>query len=316
MLFLYVSKQKIARKKPIEKLLNERLGEINAFNYEKIDGNEANIEEIILSCASLPFGENRKAVLIESPFFLSEKAKDVKESQMQDLNSLLSNASDDIDIILSIDSDLFSRDLELSKIVLKKGKVFDLVEDKNINWTSRIIARFESKGCKIDYNAAQELANRIKGDLNAYVNEVNKLMLYSNHIHLIDVMTLVNKPLEDNVFAISNALLKGYNMQAFDIYRDLKTENVEPVMIIAMLGNQFRFVYDVKNLSNSGLNNIEISKRMKTSEIRCKIACQNAKNYSNERLLEILVLLADLDYKIKSGQVDRFYSFELFLINF
>ena len=107
-----------------------------------------------------------------------------------------------------------------------------------------------------------------------------------------------------------------FNMQAFDIYRDLRTANIEPVMLISMLGNQFRFVYDVKVLFDSGLQLQEIAKQFKTSEIRVKIASQNAQKYSCDRLLDILFELADLDYKIKSGQVDRFYSFELFLINF
>ena len=37
---------------------------------------------------------------------------------------------------------------------------------------------------------------------------------------------------------------------------------------------------------------------------------------SLEEVFNILLALADLDYKIKSGQIDRFYGFEMFLLNY
>lgn len=317
MLFLFLSNQKIARKKPIAKLLTERLSEVNAFNYEQIDGTAENMSSFILSAASLSFTSERKAVLLDSPFFLKDKKVTFENKTQEDsVISLLKNQSDDIDIILSLDSGDFVRDSEISKLVLANAKITEIVENKNLNWTARIINRFKERGVVIDYNAAQELANRINGDLDKYVNEVNKLSLYSDHITIVDVIALVSKPLEDNIFAISNALLKGYNMQAFDIYRDLKVANVEPVIIISMLGNQFRFVFDVKLLSDNRLDNASIAKKLHVSDIRVKIAINNARTYTYDKILMVLSQLSDLDYKIKSGQVDRFYAFELFLINY
>ena len=128
---------------------------------------------------------------------------------------------------------------------------------------------------------------------------------------------MVAKPLEDNAFEISNALLKGDNGTAISVYRDLKLQGQRLVdSLIPMLANQFRFISQVCYLDSKGLNADEISKQLTTSVGRVKITLKNSRNISRKQIAGALEKLFNLDSQIKSGQIDRSYGMELFLINF
>ena len=317
MIYLFISNQKIERKASINKLIKDLLGEVDDFNFQKFDGEDVDsIEDFVLSAMSLPFGSDKKVVLIESPFFFNVSDNKFPSERVKEmLTSLFSEDTDGVDIIISIDSDKYNGNAnEVTKLIVNKAKISDETSKGDI--VDQIIKRVEKRGCKIERNAAKELANRLKGDLNALVQETNKLMLYTDHIKLLDVEKLVSKPLEDNVYLISNALAKGDNMLAFDVYQDLKSNNVEPVTIISMLGREFRLLNDVKYLLNEGKTREDIMNTFKLKEFRAKMLISNSTRFTREDLNKILSDLHDLDYKIKSGQIDRFYALELFLITF
>ena len=82
-----------------------------------------------------------------------------------------------------------------------------------------------------------------------------------------------------------------------------------------MLANQFRLFNQVTYLARNNRSNDEIAKELKMNPKRVEIFKRKMFYLSNKRVNEVLEQLFQLDYKIKSGLVDRFYAFELFLIN-
>ena len=127
---------------------------------------------------------------------------------------------------------------------------------------------------------------------------------------------MVVRPLEDNTFLIFNYLITGKNADAVKLFRDLRVSNVEPVTLISMLGNQFRLLDQVYYLFKNGRTDEEIAKELNIKPIRAQILRKNTGLVSEKAIHRTLKELFDLDLQIKSGLVDRFYAFELFLINF
>ena len=83
-----------------------------------------------------------------------------------------------------------------------------------------------------------------------------------------------------------------------------------------MIANQFRLLSRVSYLVKKGMNQDEIAQELAINPIRAKILRKNTFVVSSKRINQTLEDLYQLDLQIKSGLVDRFYSFELFLINF
>ena len=127
---------------------------------------------------------------------------------------------------------------------------------------------------------------------------------------------MVTRPLEENAFLLFNYLIDNKNMEAVTLYRDLKNSNVEPVTLINMIANQFRLLNRVSYLARHGYDQDGIASELNINPIRAKILKKNSMVVSQKSITRTLEDLYQLDLNIKSGLVDRFYSFELFLINF
>lgn len=301
-------------RKQLKKILSERLGSPDEFNVVKFDLDECDINEVIDEASMLPLGYDKKAVVIHNCSFLTSQGdKEQKEKMLE----LLQNSSDDIDIIMIYKGDKVDEKSPIFTYVKDNGTINYFLNLKKEDWPVYIKKYFKAKNIEIDNDAINELALRVDGDLNRFLNEADKLCLYKDKISLMDVTLLVSRPLEDDVFQISNALLRGDNASAISIFRDLKLLGSRSTdTLIPMLGTQFRFISQVMFLSHKGLDKSEIASELNTSEGRVGITLRNTRYFSRRQIAHALDDLYYLDYQIKSGQIDRFYGFELFLINF
>ncbi|MDD4584438.1 MAG: DNA polymerase III subunit delta, partial [Bacilli bacterium] len=156
--------------------------------------------------------------------------------------------------------------------------------------------------------------SRVGTDLVDVINEVDKISLYSNKIDENIIKNLVAIPLEKSEFGIANALINHDNSTALSIYRDLRTQNVEPIYLISVMGSQIRFLYQVSYLYNLGKNEIEIADELGVKTSRVAVNLRKIGSVTLEGMLKTLNDLSQLDFKIKSGKIDRFQGLELFLI--
>lgn len=301
-------------KKRLQKILLERLGKPDDFNVAKFDFEECELSEIIDEASLLPLGYERKAVVVDHATFLGNAGnKEAREKILE----IVRNSSDEIDIILIHRSGTIDDKCELVKEIKEHGQIINLMNLKKNDWPIYIKKYFDERSVQIDQNAIDELCVRVNGDLSLFRNEASKLCLYKDHITLSDVLLMVSKPLEDDVFCISNALFNGDNALAVSIFRDLqKLGSKSTDTLIPMLGTQFRFISEVTFLDEKGLSTGQIAQQLGCSEGRVYMSLKNAKFLSRRQIAHVLDDLYQLDCQIKSGQIDRFYGFELFLINF
>ena len=301
-------------RKRLNKILKERLGEVDDFNVVKIDFEESSIEEIAYEAASLPLGYDKKAVVVDNANFL---LKEVDEKDEKAVLEILQSSLDEINIIFILRTEKINKSGEIFKYIEQKGQIFEFLNITKDEWPIYIQKYFKGKNVEITSEAVNELSSRVEGDLTRFMNEAEKLCLYKSSITLADVCLMVAKPLEDDAFQMSNALLRGDNGVAISIYRDLKLLGQKFVdSLIPLLANQFRFISQVCYLDSKGLEKEDIAKELSTSPVRVKITLRNSRNFARKQIAGALDKLYNLDSQIKSGQIDRSYGLELFLINF
>ena len=301
-------------RKHLNKILKERLGEIDDFNVTKIDFEESSLDEIEYESSSLPLGYEKKAVVVDNAHFLT---KDIEQKDESKVLEILKKSQDDIDLIFIHRDSNVDKKGKIFNYIKENGQVLEFLNIEKDEWPIYIKKYFKNKNVEITSEAVNELANRVDGDLTRFINEAEKLCLYKNSITLTDVALMVSKPLEDDAFQMSNALFRGENGVAISIYRDLKLLGQRFVdALIPMLASQFRFISEVCFLDSKGLEKEEIASELSVSPVRVKIALKNSKNISRKQIANVLDKLYNLDLQIKSGQIDRSYGLELFLINF
>ena len=323
MIYLISGRQNIRLKSQMKSIVKKSLGEIDAINFVKLDASYTLVQEIVDEANYLPLGYDHKAVVVDNPYFLlKEKGRNKIESDQnyQELIDYINHPDENCDLIFLVntaDSELDKKN-EIYKAIEANGQIIVLSEPKENEWHQVVAHYFKEKwpNTDIDSDAVQELARRTEGDYASLFNNGSKLALYTNHIRFEDVTLMVTRPLEENAFLLFNYLIDEKNIEAVSLYRDLRSSSVEPVTLISMIANQFRLLDRVSYLNKKKYDVDAIAQELAINPIRAKILRKNSFVISQKTINKTLEDLYQLDLQIKSGLVDRFYSFELFLINF
>ncbi len=315
MLYILFGKQPLMIRKQINKLLKNSLEIIDEFSLNRFDYLKDDLSDISLAIETIPFMRDKKAVVIENANLLKSKLNDKNKV----LFHLLNNLDQTIDVYFLYDNDDILATNEIYALAKKSGKIIELKSLSKDDWPRYIKKYFNDKNYQIDDSAIEEINKRVGGDLFTFMNEANKLMLYclDNKIKLTDVFLLTTKPLDDDVFALVNALYRHNNLAALDIFHDLEVLGKGAIeTLVPLLGNQFRLIKQVKFLYNQGLDYREIAHQLNVHEYRIKMALKNSSSLTSDDLDQILNNLYLIDLKAKSGLLDRSFALEMFLISF
>ena len=318
MLYIVHGSQSATVRSNIKKIVKSSVGETDDMNYVRFSYHDTGIFEVLDEASYIPLGYEKKAVVYEDFSLLLKTDKKTKESDAyKALLSYLKSPNEQTELILTVLEDKIDDKSEIYKIIKDNGRILSYNPPNEIQWKEYASRYLKEKlDVTIDRDALIELSNRTFRDIDLLKNSAKKLALYTNHITHADVVKMVERPLEENVFYIFNALLEGKNGNALRIYRDLRVKGAEPVSLITTLANQFRMFSMVSYLTKNNYSIKGISEELNINEVRAKIISRQVYNMKDSALKRTFDELYNLDFQIKSGQVDRFYAFELFLANF
>ena len=169
---------------------------------------------------------------------------------------------------------------------------------------------------KIDYSTVDLFIKIVGNDLMILNQEAIKLMTYKSDkvINREDVLALCSSNSNNDIFDLINAVVNKDKDSALTVYSNLIKCNEEPIKIIITLANQFRLIYQCKELYKKGNSEDSISKILDVHPYRVKLALEKSRNYSSNVILNYLESLADIDNNIKSGVIDKNLAFELFVL--
>ena len=314
MIYLVHSKQSLLVEKEIKRILKTHIKEINEFSYVSYDLTQTLLEDIIEDAKTLPFMVENKAILVKNSYIFTG-SKDKMNHDIKALEDYVEHESPSTVLIFCLYEDALDERKSLVKLARKKFIIRKIEETSKNDWPILVKKVLVNHKIDITNEATQYLIDCSNNDLNKVSNEITKFELYGEKITLEVAKALVSQPLEDNAFGIADALLNHDVETCLSIYQDLRIQNEEPVRLIATIANQVRFIYQVNVLYRKGYVREEsIAKELGASPYRVKLAIKKIRVATPERLLNILHELSKLDVDIKSGKVDRFQGFELFLL--
>ena len=206
---------------------------------------------------------------------------------------------------------------KIYKLIDKIGKVINVKNDRDYlyNYVNKYIS---SNNYEMSSNNIMYFLSKVGNNINNIKNELDKLMIYKDNDKCIlkddiDYMVIVN--IDDEIFALTDAVINGDINNSMRLYNFFINHNYEQVQIIALLGSQFHFLYQVKKLYNEGKYKDDIAKILEVHPYRVKLALEKIYSYSEDILLFYINKLALMDKNIKLGKIDKSLALELFLIN-
>ena len=171
--------------------------------------------------------------------------------------------------------------------------------------TDWIARRFSAAGKSIDLGAAQRLIF-VSGDLmSRLIPEIEKIATYAKgpRVTEADVDAVANHIPEAVVFEMTEFISqKKYNSALSVLSELLSDKNNEPIMMLAVLGQQMRKLYAAKLAQEKKLGAKYVMDvcSIKYEYIASKLLAA-ARGFSKEQLQRSLELCAEADYKMKSN---------------
>ena len=295
-------------------IIKEHINKIikkNNINKESISSYDLEIDNIINvleDINTLSIFSDKKLVIVYNIESLIKKDDKNNDIYVSELIKYLNNQSDNILIISG--KSLPNR----KKLITSFDSFSTKIEANSFDINSYIKELLDDY--KVSNNDIELLKTYCSNDLLRIKNEIEKLKIYKleeKQITRNDIESLVKKDLDKTIFDLINSVEKGTKNRSFDIYKELKEQNEEDMKILSMLANNYRLIYQIKNLAYTKTDNemkeiLGISNPKRISVLRSK-----GYNYTNKELEGILSYLADLDYKIKNGLMDKETAVYLFL---
>ena len=305
----------------LNKFFNGEEKEIVKYNAQ-----DTNINEIFNDLCQLSLSFSKRAIVVDNATFLEKKnkysktkeSKTIKKNDYSKIIKYIDNDEDENTLLIFV---TYSSNIDLENSIVKNidknnRKLLEALKDSD--WPIYIKKYFEKKGKEIEEEAINEIIIRSNNSLKNFTNEAQKLLLFSNKkITLKDVKEVFINNKDISALDLSKALIKKDKKEALEIYKDLRsTQSIEPVQLITLLTSSLIFLDQVSYLKSLNYSNEEVAIKLGVSSGRIYYSTKDLYTISRESIKKALTELYNLDRAIKHNEIDRFYSFEMFLLNF
>ena len=283
------------------------------------DLDEVPVDYVIEEADTIPFFSDRKLIIAKNASFLkaAERGKEKIDHNLKALETWLENPPSSSVTVFVAPYEKLDERKKITKL-MKQHAV--MIEAKSLQandletWLTHEAKNF---GKSMDKQAAQKLVEMAGTNLTLLSSELEKMSLYLGAeeeitIELIEQMTA--RTLEQDAFKMLQSYLDGDVSGALSVYYDLIRQKEEPVALTALLASQIRFMVHVFYLQKKGYHAQAISKQLKAHPYRVKLLVEKRQQISEQRLLEVLNDLADIDLQLKTQSGNRERILEFFLM--
>jgi len=315
-LYLLVGNESYLMKKRTEKILADH--GVDAIDVEFFDMDETPVEEAVNAAMTIPFLSERKGVVLKNCQFLAA-AKPGKEIDhlLPYLIRYLRNPNPTTTFILQAPYEKPDTRKAIFKTCQETCNYEECLPVKKEDLYPLIRKALQKAGKTMDANALEEFVNRTSDNTFLALNELEKLLQYADGVDAIDLATVqkvTTRNLEDNVFELVNSMLAKDMRSVTNIYQDLMRNNTEPTSILSLITGKFQEVLYTKSLLRMNRSFEEIMKYFNATKGRTYYIVKNAREVSDESLSRYMTELEKVDFRIKSGTLDKKIGVELFLL--
>ncbi|MFC5703699.1 DNA polymerase III subunit delta [Cohnella faecalis] len=284
----------------------------------RFDTGEMPIDVVLDEAETMPFLVERKLILVrDSVLFASGKESSRIEHRAERLLAYMAQPMETTVLVFLVPHEKPDERKKLVKTAKSSDSVIaftSLPPEELQRW---VMKRAERQNRTLEPAAAEELLKRVGTDMLSLAAETDKLCLHAGEGGRVTagaVDELVPIATEQNVFRLTEELAALRTGKAISLYYDLLKQREEPIKLMALLVRQFRNMLYVKELGGQGYSPQQMAGQLGLHPYAVKITAEQARKFSVERLSKLLSELADLDYAMKTGQVEKTLGLELFLL--
>lgn len=292
------------------------------LNYSYFDMKETSYAVVELDLVSLPFFADEKIVILDHLLDLTTAKKRVlTDEDLKQFESYLEMPSESTKLVIFAEGKLDSK-RRLVKLLKREAQIVEAATPKDHDLKRYFVSQAQELGLKFVGDALDQLLLKSGYDFGELQKNLALLQAYKEdgQITLEDVEEAVPKTLQDNIFDLTQMILKRQIDQASNLVKDLRLQGEDKIKLIAIMLGQFRLFTQVKILSEEGQTESQIVTSLsdlsgrKINPYQVKFALRDSRRLSLPFLKQAMITLIETDYAIKSGKYDKDYLFDLALL--
>ena len=279
---------------------------VNKYEYPK-----TSILEFLDDASYSDLFSSKKAIIIDNSEFLNTKDDDIDS-----LIKYIDNPNEDVYLFIKLTSSKLDERKKIVTTLKEKATVKFFLLYKENDIFKYIKDYFKNNNLTIDPKLINEIIAKVGTDMYMVTSELDKLILYKDDdiITKEDIDNVISVSLEQDIFKLINEITNKNLTKLLTYYNDLVMMGNHPSMILTMISNQFRLIYQVKILSREMMSEGEIASFLGVHPYQVKLSIGRCTSFSENELIRIIHDLAILDEDIKLGRIEINNSLESFFV--
>ena len=292
------------------------------LNYSYFDMKEASYAEVELDLVSLPFFADEKIVILDHLLDLTTaKKRNLTDEDLKQFENYLENPSESTRLVIFAEGKLDSK-RRLVKLLKRDAQIIEATTPKEQDLKRYFSGQAQELGLHFVGDSLDQLLLKSGYDFGELQKNLALLQAYKEdgQITLQDIEEVVPKSLQDNIFDLTQMILKRQIDQARNLVKDLRLQGEDEIKLIAILLGQFRMFSQVKIFSEEGQSESQIVASLselsgrKVNPYQVKFALRDSRRLSLSFLKQAMTTFIETDYAIKSGTYEKDYLFDLALL--
>lgn len=309
-IYLFTGNEKLITENRIKKIITDNgIEDMNVETYDltydkKNEAENIRITDVINSCSTPPFFPLKKAVVVKNPIFLTTPILNDYEKEM--VIKYLNNPLDSTLFIINAVNLRLDEKCEVVKTLKKvsETKNTEIGEQEMHGW---LVMYLRKKNINIDEEARKLFFEYVGKDTIKAENEALKLMHYvgeNSRVYVKDVEAIVSRTNEIPSYELTNAIVNGKTKEAIDKYLALVKTGVKGEYIFNIIVITMKRLLIAHAMIEEKAKQKDIAKVLQVSENQTYYIMQNTKKLSKEKIVNNIIQLGELDYKVKTGKID------------
>lgn len=302
----------------IKNRMNRIIQSFNKYEYTiiKYDMETTSLSTVLSDAITVPFLEELKIIILKNPKFLTKSATSTKD-EIKAMLKYLKNPCDSTLLIIDATNTVINQSNEIYKMLKNVARIIDYPDPEEIELKGWIVRSFDANGIDIKDDALTLLLEYIGDDQARLSQEIDKLSSYvgkGGTIRKEDIKLLVPKNINNEIYLLIKAIINHDLALTNQIYDNLITHTKDSLTIFSLISNKFKELLSTYRLLKYGYSQSDIAKFYNVSTGKAYYIVQEARAFKLSDLEFYIDKLAELDYQIKSGKLDKTIGLELLIL--
>lgn len=308
-IYLLYGEENYLKKQYKERLVKAMLPDGDTMNYAYFEGKGINPGEVIDLAETLPFFAPRRVITLENTGFFKSAGADLAE-YIKDVSETT--------FLLFVESEVDKRS-KMYKAVKAKGHIVELGLQDEVTLKKWILGLVKKENRQISESTVNFLLSKVGTDMENIQKELEKLFCYTlgkDSINSEDMDAVCITQISNHIFDMVNAVADKKQEKALELYYELLTLKEPPMRILFLMTRQYRILHQVKDLMKKGYGRKEIASKAGLHPFAAGKYMDQAKQLKTKEIRAIMEDSADIEQRVKTGQLTDTLAVELFIVKY